>query len=236
MTRPRWSKKTDELVRYVASVCRPALQLELAHWLEDSPRFAAFVTLHRDKVRKKLTTAEDAEARLDVRVELLVAYLLLADRRFELALEAYGTGRRGPDLTVTYRANQRFNLEVTRLRSSDAADAARLAHVIAAKVRQLRSDVPNAFLVAGSGLTLAAAAGAFTWLKTRTNEKDDAYFARHGMRDARFFYKQFLELGGVLLLNEASETLFVPNRDARHPLPEEALARLLACLNRSTPE
>jgi hypothetical protein len=236
MTRPRWSKKTDELVRHVASMCRPSLQLELAHWLEDSPRFAAFVTLNRDKVRKKLNTAEDAEARLDVRAELVVAYLLLADRRFELALEAYGTGRRGPDLTVTYRANQRFNLEVTRLRSSDAADAARLAHVIAAKVRQLPADLPNGLLIDGSGLAASDVASAISLLKTFTFEKDDAYFASHGVRDARTFYKQFLELGGVLLLDEAAETVFVANRDARRPPPDEALARLLACLNRSAPK
>src|SRR4029077_20691480 len=88
----RWSKKTDALVRHVAPGCRPALQSELGDWLEDSARFTAFITTHQDKVRKKLSTS-DEESRLDVRSELRVAYLILADRRFELAFEAYGARR-----------------------------------------------------------------------------------------------------------------------------------------------
>jgi hypothetical protein len=118
---PRWSKKTDLLVAYVALRCRPGLQLELGRWIESSPRFGAFLVANQDKVRKKLTTSDDEEHRLDVRAELLVAALLVADRRFEVAFEAYGARRLGPDLTVTFRANQRFNLEVTRLRTAPDA-------------------------------------------------------------------------------------------------------------------
>src|ERR1700730_11797968 len=121
---PRWSKKTDQLVRYVALRCRPGLQSELGQWIENSPRFGAFMTANQDKARKKLTSSDDEEHRLDVRAELQVAYLIVADRRFELAFEAYGARQVGPDLTVTFRGNQRFNLEVTRLRTSgDTADA-----------------------------------------------------------------------------------------------------------------
>ena len=87
--RAAWSRRTDLLVRGVASGCRPRFQLELAHWLEDNARFQTFVSQHQDKVRKKLSTA-DEEARLDVRAELLVAHRLLSDRRFEVAFEAYG--------------------------------------------------------------------------------------------------------------------------------------------------
>ena len=119
---PRWSKKTDELVRHVAVDCRPGLQSELGEWLEESSRFRTFVTANQDKVRKKLS-ATDEQSRLDVRAELLVARSILSDRRFEVAFESYGARRAGPDLTVTYRTNQRFNLEVTRLRTTgDAAD------------------------------------------------------------------------------------------------------------------
>ena len=82
---------------------------------------ASFLTTNQDKVRKKLNSSDDEEHRLDVRAELLVAYLIVADRRFELAFEAYGARPLGPDLTVTFRANQRFNLEVTRLRTTDDA-------------------------------------------------------------------------------------------------------------------
>jgi len=102
---PRWSKKTDQLMHHVALRCRPGLQSELGQWLEHCSRFKAFITNNQDKVRKKLNTADDDESRLDVRAELLVAYLILADRRFNLAFEAYGARRLGPDLTVIYRTN-----------------------------------------------------------------------------------------------------------------------------------
>ena len=61
---------------------------ELAGWLGTSSRFRAFAESHGAKIRKKLRSATDADARLDVRAELRVAHLLLADRRFELAFEA----------------------------------------------------------------------------------------------------------------------------------------------------
>jgi hypothetical protein len=50
---------------------------ELAAWLAAAPRFAAFTDTHRDKIRKKLRSARDAGALLDVRAELLVAHRLL---------------------------------------------------------------------------------------------------------------------------------------------------------------
>src|SRR5436190_20743770 len=46
----RWSKKTDQLVQHVAQRCGPGFQSELARWLEDSPRFRAFITTNQDKV------------------------------------------------------------------------------------------------------------------------------------------------------------------------------------------
>src|SRR5690348_11962610 len=81
LTTPGWSKRTAQLVHYVAPRCRPRLQSELAHWIENQPRFRAFVAVNQDKVRKKLTTSDDEEHRLDVRAELLVAYLIAADPR-----------------------------------------------------------------------------------------------------------------------------------------------------------
>ena len=65
--RVRWSKKTDQLVLYVARRCRPGLQSELAHWIEESPRFSAFITTNQDKVRKKLNTADEEDAVLSAR-------------------------------------------------------------------------------------------------------------------------------------------------------------------------
>jgi hypothetical protein len=247
---PRWSKKTDQLVHHVAFRCRPGLQSELGHWIENSPRFAAFVTANQDKIRKKLTTSDDEQHRQDVRAELLVAHLIVADRRFELAFEAYGARRLGPDLTATFRTNQRFNLEVTRLRSSveagvpDSGDAvsqaaaagvARLANVITGKVRQLPGDIPNALVIAARGLTLdqESLSAVTRLLKMHTDHKDDAFFARRGLKDARTFYAHYLHLGGILVLDEATTpagAAFLANREARHPLPREAISALMQCL------
>jgi hypothetical protein len=231
---PRWSKKTDELVRYVAGRCRPGLQSELGHWLEDSARFRTFVTAHQDKVRKKLGS-DNEDNRLDVRSELLVACLTLADRRFEVAFEAYGAGQRGPDLTVTYRVNQRFNLEVTRLRATGDPGDTRLANVIAAKLRQLPGDLPNGLVITTRGLSLSEQhlVAATRLLKLHSDQKDDAFFARRGFLSARNFHARFLHLGGVFVLQEGeAPPPVVPyeNHEARHPLPREAVAALSACL------
>ncbi|HEY6571051.1 MAG TPA: hypothetical protein VIZ22_12215, partial [Candidatus Limnocylindrales bacterium] len=98
-----------------------AIEDELLLWLGGSPRFRVFVEANRDKIRKKLRTAGDPDALRDVRAELFAARLLLAERRVELAFEAYGTRRPGPDFTVTFRGTRTFNLEVTRLRREPSA-------------------------------------------------------------------------------------------------------------------
>jgi hypothetical protein len=232
---PRWSKKTDELVRHVALRSRPSLQAELGRWLEDSSRFRTFVTANQDKIRKKLNTADDEESRLDVRCELLVAYRLLLDRRFELAFEAYGARQLGPDFTLTFRANQRFNLEVTRLRATTDAVEARLANVIAGKLRQLPGNLPNALLVATS-VTDASLEAATRLLKSHADQKDDAFFARRGLETARDFYAHYLHLGGIFVLDEAAvppHAIFRANREARHPLPREVVTALTARLSSS---
>ena len=117
------------------------LAAELVEWLAASPRFRNFAETYRDKIRKKLRNASDAEMRLDVRAELQVARLLLADRRFELAFEAYGSGKSGPDLTVSFRGARSFNLEITRRRG--APDPNGIGATMLAKLRQLPPSLPN---------------------------------------------------------------------------------------------
>jgi hypothetical protein len=115
MTRVETPSPAVERLAHDLFVGRPGEPMaeELVGWLAGSGRFRAFTDAHRDKIRKKLRTAADAEALRDVRVELQVARLLLTDRRIELAFEAYGSGRAGPDFTVAFRGERRFNLEVT---------------------------------------------------------------------------------------------------------------------------
>jgi hypothetical protein len=189
-----------------------------------------------------------------------------------VAFETYGARRLGPDLTVTYRSNQRFNLEVTRLRATGDADdsagdatsgvtpglddtsgtdpgsggpgsgVARLATIIGAKLRQLPGDASNGLVITTRGLSLheESLAAAVRLLKTHGDRKDDAFFARRGLKDARDFHVQFLHLGGIVVLDEAPASRRViafTNREARHPLPREAVAAFTACvtLARATP-
>ncbi len=100
---------------------------ELAGWFAGSVRFRAFADAHRDKIRKKLRTAASAEALRDVRVELRVARLLLADRRVELAFEAYCSGRVGRGFEGTRGFYERYlRLGAVLVWCEAAAGAARV--------------------------------------------------------------------------------------------------------------
>jgi hypothetical protein len=212
---------------------------ELAGWLVDSPRFRTFAEANRDKIRKKLRTAADAEALRDVRAELQAAHLLLADRRIELAFEAYGSGKGGPDFTVTYRGARSFNLEVTRLRRLPAATA--YGGPLLAKLRQLPPSAPNAILVAIDGDTVqafdvTAATGA---LRSRADRKDEAFFASRGFDGTRAFYERYLRLSAVLVWCEgaaaANRVALWANRSARIAMPERAARACLDCLRSDAP-
>jgi hypothetical protein len=207
---------------------------ELAGWIADSNRFRAFAEAHRDKIRKKLRTAGDAEGRRDVRAELRVAQLLLADDRVAVAFEAHGAGRGGPDFTVMFRGHPAFELEVTRMRRDPvgAADGGPLL----AKLRQLATGESNVLLVAlvgdrGDAFDVAAAVRG---LRARADAKDEAFFARRGFESSRAFYDRFLRLGAVIGwcdagVGEARATAWT-NPSARRPPPERALRALLECL------
>ena len=215
---------------------------ELVGWLAGSARFRAFAEAHRDKIRKKLRTAADAEALRDVRVELQAARLLLADRRIELAFEAYGAGKAGPDFTVTYRGAGRFNLEVTRLRRLPGATGATgYGAPLLAKLRQLPPSVPNSILVAIPGDTAEAldVAAATRALRSRADAKDEAFFARRGFDGTHRFYERFLRLGAAFVwcegaAGDARATLWT-NRSARIALPEGASRACLRCLRTAPP-
>jgi hypothetical protein len=207
---------------------------ELVAWLAGSPRFRVFAEAHRDKIRRKLRGARDAEARRDVRAELHAAHLLLADPRFEVAFEAYGSGRGGPDFTVTLRGERPFNLEVTRLRR--LPDTAGPGRQLLAKLRQLPPSAPNALLFAIDGdsaevLDVVAAARA---LRAQADAKNEAFFAARGFDGTRGFYERFLRLGAVLVWCEgargAARASLWENRSARIPLPERAARACVGCL------
>ncbi len=207
---------------------------ELAGWLSGSARFRMFAEAHHDKIRKKFRTATDSETLRDVRAELLVAHRLLADPRFDVAFEAYGSGRLGPDFTVSFRGTRAFNLEVTRPRrlpgpTSDGAP-------ILAKLRQLPPSVPNIVLLAIDGDTPEALdiAAIVRTLRSRADSQNDEFFAKRGLDGRRGFYERFLRLSGVVVWCEAAAgdaraSLWV-NRSARIALPERAIRASVRCL------
>jgi hypothetical protein len=180
-----------------------ALAPELAGWLAGSSRFAAFVETHRSKIRKKLRTAADAASVQDVRAELAFARLVLADRRFEIAFEAYGR-RGGPDFTLVYRSGPSFNVEITRLRRPPDPEA--VANVVLGKLRQLPPGIPNLLVIAveaeaADDLEVGAA---IRRLRARADRKDDAFFAFRGIDGTRLFWDRFLRLGGVVAWCESA--------------------------------
>lgn len=221
------------------------LAQELREWLAASARFRAFAEAHRDKIRKKLRTAADGDALRDIRAELRVAHLLLADPRFELAFEAYGSGKGGPDFTVTYRGSTRFNLEVTRLRRASGtapipASATTYGAPLLSKLRQLPPSVANALVVVIEGDTAAAldVAAATRALRSRADAKDEAFFTRRGFEGTRGFYERYLRLGAVFVwcehaVEDARATLWT-NASARIALPERASRACLRSLRAST--
>jgi hypothetical protein len=205
---------------------------ELAGWLA-SPRFRAFAEAHRDKIRKKLRTARDAEALRDVRTELQVARLLLLDRRIELAFEAYGSGRAGPDFTVTFRGERSFNVEVTRMRG--VPRPASYGATLLTKLRQLPPSVPNVVLVAIDGFAEEVDVAAATrTLRARADAKDETFFAARGFDGTRGFYERFLRLGAVLVWCETAtadaRVALWTNRSARIAVPERAVHACADCL------
>jgi hypothetical protein len=231
------SSEPPRILRLVADLVEapepdPALA-GLPAWLAASPRFRAFAEINRDKIRKKLRGAAETEARLDVRAELRLAALLLADRRFELAFEAYGAGRRGPDFTATFRAGRPFNVEVTRRRPGPGA--ASLEPSILGKLRQLPPSVSNVLVVAVDGRDGAPDPGPILReLRGRAERRDDAFFAGWGLDGAGAFNAGLLRIAAVVTWAEgASGSARVgssANAGARISLPQPTLRALLAAL------
>ena len=207
---------------------------ELVGWLAGSGRFRAFADAHRDKIRKKLRTAAGAEALRDVRTELQAARLLLSDRRVDLAYEAYGSGKAGPDFTVTFPGERSFNLEVTRLRGASRATA--YGGPLLAKLRQLPPSAPNVVLVAIEGNTAGAldVDAATRALRSRADKKDEPFFAARGFDGTRAFYERYLRLSAVLVWCEAAtadaRVAVWTNRSARIALPAKVARACAACL------
>ncbi len=150
------------------------LAAPLAAWETASPRFAAFVEEHRDKIRKKARGARDAEALDDLLLELAVARDLHGERHGAIVYEPRLPDRtRAPDFAVTLRSGAIVMVEVTRMRPAVAVAAeagvveasghavawtpidGRLAAAICGKFGQLVPNLPNVLVVGVPAALLA---------------------------------------------------------------------------------
>lgn len=230
--------KPADLITYVFDGSPPfaqALKGELLRWMDSSTRFTDFVETYRDKIRKKIRVTRDFESILDLRGELDVACGLLADRRFNPAYEPYASaGRRGPDFSVTYRANTVFNIEVARIRAEAnevdenllARKEERVVRILLDKLGQMQPGMSN-LLAIHLRPDLARAidlARLMQSVKAAVESKDAAFYAHTRYTSPAAFYKDFLLLGGLLFWAPGGP-LWI-NKQARPALDEKILRQV----------
>ncbi len=213
---------------------------ELGGWLQE-PRFRAFVDTNQPKIRRKLRDARSAEALGDVRMEIRLASLILADRRFEVAFETYGRANLGPDFTLTFRGGRPTDLELTRRRPVTAVEANPYEAPLLGKLRQLQPSVPSILVIAtepggpGPEALVSAARGVLD----HAEAGDEAWFARRGLSSMRVFWAGFHRLGAVVAWrdgappHERAGTWVNPT--ARIPVAPPLLGAIERCLREAPP-
>jgi hypothetical protein len=191
----------DELVKYVFEGRAHDLSRQFGGWLKESRRYKTFAETYKDKIRKKQRIADDDEKRLDLTLELEMAYWLLQDSRFSLEYEKGSQqGGRTPDFTVAFRVNQIFSVEVTRVRASQPDDPkpnhnTKLINAVCDKVGQMTPGMMNVLAIrAENGGDLAAA---MVELRGMAEHKDELFFTRKGFKDAADFLRQFRLMSAI---------------------------------------
>jgi hypothetical protein len=223
-------KRHADLIAYLFAGQPHLLATPLRQWMEASPRFTAFVETYRDKIRKKIRIARQLENMLDLRGELEVAYCLLNDRRLFLHYEPYASEkRRGPDFAVTYRTNLVFNLEVARIRAGGNGEneldlrriEERILRILFDKLGQMQAGMANLLAIQTREDVAHAIdlGGLMQVVKTRADGRDPAFYAASRHAGPAAFYKNFLNLSGILLWASAAQ-LWV-NKQARSSLAED---------------
>lgn len=233
----------DELLAHIFESKSHTLAAQFAIWGASSTRFRTFADRYRDKIRKKVRGTRDQEGLLDLQFELEVAHLLLSERRFAVEYERGGVGKqRGPDYYVTFRTNLPFNVEVKRIRATEADRSAeppeysRIASTACQKIGQLPAGMLNLLALTSDGVPYQDAdiAAAMLGLRGRAERKDDPFFVRRGFSGAGDFLKQYQRLSAVLFHphltpgSRQASSLWL-NPLARQRLPDElrnALRRL----------
>jgi hypothetical protein len=225
---------TDELLTYIVEDPTHPLAAPVSTWLAASRRFAAFATIFRDKIRKKVRTVQDDESLLDVRLELETAFLLLQEKSLSLVYEPQQIGKmRGPDFAASYTTSLTFMLEVTRLRPcSNTAQA--VADAVCDKLGQLLPQHSNVLLVGISGVDGASLThhdlnAALVRAQQRAERNDAAFLQRHHLRDRTDFFARYQRLSEVLvrgLSSEGEPLVTWVNPQAKAPLPSKVRTAL----------
>lgn len=209
----------------------------MSRWIGSSRRFKAFATTYRDKIRKKIRITQGTAGIQDLEAELETACWLLQDRRFTLAYEPYGSQKtRGPDFAITFKSTT-FNVEVTRIRSTETEPAAtppldpqhtaaRLIDTVCDKLGQMRPGMINVLVVVTDGDFIRALDlyQAMARLKERAERQDPNLFSRHRFASTAAFFKLYLRLSAGLVRTPANQdgtthSLLWTNNQARHALP-----------------
>lgn len=203
----------------------------LSEWIKGSRRFRAFAETYRGKMRRKLRNALDAEGAADLRFEFGIAYWLLQEARFEVEYETFDMRQGGPDYTVAYRINTRFNVEVRRIRAHEVGEARvhKLVETLTDKTRQMPPSSINLLVLSDGGAVGDELAEAGVILRGLAERKVEDYFTQRGYKSAADFLRQFRQLSGVAFTGEGGKLWLNPL--AKHPLPKDlalTIQRLLA--------
>jgi hypothetical protein len=193
-----------------------------AAWCRETPRFRRFLELNSAKVRKKARLAARADQAGDLRAELAVAMMLLADRRIELSYEPLApSGRRGPDFAAQFRVHSIVYVEVAHLRpASSASTMARLAGVLVSKLQQLQPGAANVLaVVMNEPLDFAMIAPMVAELRARAARGESFVHMRH--IDPPTLLRLLPRLSALAIALPGTATALWPQPEARHALLPE---------------
>src|SRR5581483_3768190 len=228
------SKKIDDLTADLFAGQNHELAVQFTEWLNSSTRFVSFAEAYRSKIRKKIRGIRDEEGLRDLQFELEIAYLLLNEQRFAVEYEKYGVGKqRSPDFLVTFRTNVPFNVEVKHIRftaqeqRSEQQEFGKLANIVCQKIGQLAPGMLNLLVLSYEHDRVDGFDGptALQQLRRLAEQKDDAFFARRGLADARDFIREFQRLSAALFrvyqADGSVQNMLWPNTNTKHRVPDE---------------
>ncbi len=221
----------DDLLAHIFERRDDSLYPAFAGWVRESRRFRTFAEAYKDKIRKKLRMADNAEKRQSLFAELETAYRLLGDQRFMLEYEKQSPDKsRAPDFSLTFRVSTPFSLEVTRLRLPQQMDdnvlSRKLIDAVCDKVGQMHPGVVNVLLIiADIPIAAELLIAAMKVLRERAEGKREDFFIGRGFRDSVDFLRQYGRLS-MIICGGATSSAVWQNSLAKRPLPKDLLNAL----------